>query len=159
MKKTKEKFDGHFGKFGGRYVPEMLIPALEELEMVYEAAKKDPKFKKEFEYHLKTFSGRPTPLTYAKNLTEKLGGAKIYLKNKGPNITGAHKIPHCIGQALLGKRMGKPALIAETGAGQHGGATATVAAKFGFSCKVFMGSVDVARPRPNVFLMEQLGAT
>lgn len=150
---------GHFGKFGGRYVPEMLIPALEELEAEYEKAKKDPEFKKEFEYHLETFSGRPTPLTYAKNLTEKLGGAKIYLKNEGLNITGAHKITHCIGQALLAKRMGKTTLIAETGAGQHGVATATVAAKFGFVCKVFMGATDVARQRPNVFLMEQLGAT
>lgn len=159
MKKKKVKFDGHFGEFGGRFVPEMLIPALEELEAAYEEAKKDPEFKKEFEYHLKTFSGRPTPLTFAKNLTEKLGGAKIYLKNEGLNITGAHKITHCIGQALLAKRMGKTALIAETGAGQHGVATATVAAKFGFSCKVFMGAVDVARQRPNVFLMQQLGAT
>ncbi|MES2087712.1 MAG: tryptophan synthase subunit beta [Patescibacteria group bacterium] len=159
MKKTKEKFDGHFGKFGGRYVPEMLIPALEELEAEYEKAKKDPEFKKEFEYHLETFSGRPTPLTFAKNLTEKLGGAKIYFKNEGLNITGAHKITHCIGQALLAKRMGKTTLIAETGAGQHGVATATVAAKFGFSCKVFMGATDMARQRPNVFLMEQLGAT
>ena len=159
--KVKKQFNtqGHFGKFGGRFVPEMLIPALEELEEAYEVAKKDPKFKKEFEYHLKNFAGRPTPLTYAKNLTEKLGGAKIYLKNEGLNITGAHKITHCIGQALLAKRMGKTMLIAETGAGQHGVATATVAAKFGFSCKVFMGAVDVARQRPNVFFMEQLGAT
>ena len=149
---------GHFGKYGGRYVPEMLIPALEELEETYEDAKKDPNFKKEFEYLLKTFSGRPTPLTYARNLTEKLGGAKIYLKNEGLNITGAHKITHCIGQALLAKRMGKKRLIAETGAGQHGVATATVAAKFGFSCVVFMGEIDIKRQRPNVFLMEQLGA-
>lgn len=149
---------GHFGKYGGRYVPEMLIPALEELEETYEKAKKDKTFKKEFEYYLKTFSGRPTPLTFAKNLTKKLGGAKIYLKNEGLNHTGAHKITHCIGQALLAKRMGKKRLIAETGAGQHGVATATVAAKFGFSCIVFMGEVDIARQRPNVFLMEQLGA-
>lgn len=149
---------GHFGKYGGRYVPEMLISALEELEKTYDEAKKDKKFKKEFEYLLKTFSGRPTPLTFAKNLTEKLGGAKIYLKNEGLNITGAHKITHCIGQALLAKRMGKTRLIAETGAGQHGVATATVAAKFGFSCTVFMGEIDIKRQRPNVFLMEQLGA-
>ena len=159
MKLKIKSSDGYFGEFGGRYVPETLIPALLELEEAYEEARKDPKFKKEFEYYLKTFSGRPTPLTFAKNLTEKLGGAKIYLKNEGLNITGAHKITHCIGQALLAKRMGKKALIAETGAGQHGVATATVAAKFGFSCKVFMGAVDVARQRPNVFLMEQLGAT
>jgi len=149
---------GHFGKYGGRYVPEMLIPALEELEKTYEKAKKDPNFKKEFDYLLKTFSGRPTPLTFAKNLTEKLGGAKIYLKNEGLNHTGAHKITHCIGQALIAKRLGKTRLIAETGAGQHGLATATVAAKFGFSCIVFMGEVDIQRQRPNVFLMEQLGA-
>lgn len=149
---------GHFGKYGGRYVPEMLIPALEELEKTYIHAKKDPNFKKEFEYYLKNFAGRPTPLTLAENLTGNLGGAKIYLKNEGLNHTGAHKITHCIGQALLAKRMGKIRLIAETGAGQHGLATATVAAKFGFSCTVFMGSIDIKRQRPNVFLMEQLGA-
>lgn len=149
---------GHFGKFGGKYVPEMLIPALEELEKTYKEAKKDPEFKKEFKYFLNTFCGRPTPLTYAQNLTKKLGGAKIYLKNEGLNPTGAHKITHCVGQALLAKRMGKTRLIAETGAGQHGLATATVAAKFGFSCTVYMGKVDIQRQRPNVFLMEQLGA-
>lgn len=148
----------HFGKYGGRYVPEMLMPALEELEAEYEEAKNDPKFKAEFQDLLTNFSGRPTPLVYAKNLTEKLGGAKIYLKNEGLNPTGAHKITHCLGQALIAKRLGKTRLIAETGAGQHGVATATVAAKFGFSCTVFMGAVDVARQRPNVFLMEQLGA-
>ena len=149
---------GHFGKYGGAYVPEMLIPALEELEMEYEKCKKDPQFKKEFEYLLKTFSGRPTPLTFAKNLTEKLGGAKIYLKNEGLNLTGAHKITHCIGQAIIAKRLGKKRIIADTGAGQHGLATATVAAKFGFECVVYMGEVDIARQRPNVFLMERLGA-
>ena len=149
----------HFGKYGGRYVPEMLIPALEELEKAYDAAKKDRKFQKEFMELLHNFAGRPTPLTYAKNLTEKLGGAKIYLKNEGTNLTGAHKITHCIGQALVAKRIGKTRLIAETGAGQHGVATATVAAKLGFSCTVYMGEVDIARQRPNVFLMEQLGAT
>ena len=148
---------GHFGKYGGRYVPEMLIPALEELEKVYNKAKKDSNFQKEFKFYLRNFSGRPTPLTFAQNLTNKLGGAKIYLKNEGLNHTGAHKITHCIGQALLAKRMGKKTLIAETGAGQHGLATATVAAKFGFSCVVFMGEVDIQRQRPNVFLMEQLG--
>ncbi len=149
----------HFGKYGGRYVPEMLIPALEELEKEYIKAKKDPEFQREFKYYLKTFSGRPTPLTFAANLTKQLGGAKIYLKNEGLNITGAHKITHCIGHALVAKRMGKKHLIAETGAGQHGLAAATVAAKFGFGCKVYMGAVDIARQRPNVFLMEQLGAT
>ena len=121
-------------------------------------AKKDKGFQKEFGDLLKNFAGRPTPLIFAKNLTEKLGGAKIYLKNEGLNHTGAHKITHCIGQALIAKRMGKTRLIAETGAGQHGVATATVAAKFGFSCSIYMGAVDIARQRPNVFLMEQLGA-
>lgn len=149
----------HFGKYGGRYVPEMLMPALEALEVVYEVAKSDPMFQAEFQDLLSNFSGRPTPLVYAKNLTEKLGGAKIYLKNEGLNHTGAHKITHCLGQALIAKRLGKTRLIAETGAGQHGVATATVAAKLGFSCTVYMGAVDVARQRPNVFLMEQLGAT
>src|SRR5260221_4080397 len=122
----------HFGIYGGRYVPEMLIPALEALENEYEKAKKDKKFQEEFHALLKTFSGRPTPLTFAKNLTEKLGGAKIYLKNEGLNHTGAHKITHCIGQALIAKRLGKKRLIAETGAGQHGVAVATDAAKLGF---------------------------
>jgi tryptophan synthase beta chain len=149
----------HFGKYGGRYVPEALIPALEELEEAYEAAKNDKKFRQEFADLLKNFSGRPTPLVYAKNLTRELGGAKIYLKNEGLNHTGAHKITHCIGQALVAKRIGKKRLIAETGAGMHGVATATVAAKLGFSCTVYMGAVDVARQRPNVFLMEQMGAT
>ncbi|MEK7178008.1 MAG: tryptophan synthase subunit beta [Patescibacteria group bacterium] len=148
----------HFGKYGGRYVPEMLIPTLEQLEKTYELAKKDKMFQKEFTDLLKNFAGRPTPLVFAENLTKKLGGAKIYLKNEGLNHTGAHKITHCIGQALIAKRMGKTRLIAETGAGQHGVATATVAAKFGFSCTIYMGAIDIARQRPNVFLMEQLGA-
>ncbi|MDO8610403.1 MAG: tryptophan synthase subunit beta [bacterium] len=148
----------HFGKYGGRYVPEMLIPTLEELENEYSLAKKDKKFQIEFHDLLKNFAGRPTPLVFAKNLTRKLNGAKIYLKNEGLNHTGAHKITHCIGQALIAKRLGKTRLIAETGAGQHGVATATVAAKLGFSCTVYMGEVDIARQRPNVFLMEQLGA-
>jgi len=152
------KRDGHFGKFGGRYVPEMLFGALDELERYYYKAKKDKSFQNEFKYYLRTYTGRPTTLTFARNLTEKLRGAKIYLKNEGLNHTGAHKITHCIGQALLAKRMNKKRLIAETGAGQHGLATATVAAKFGFSCTVYMGEVDVQRQRPNVFLMEQLGA-
>jgi|SRR5579859_1044603 len=150
---------GHFGIYGGRYVPEMLIPALEELEITYNKAKKDKNFQAEFKYLLDTFTGRPTPLTFAKNLTEKLGGAKIYLKNEGLNHTGAHKITHCVGQALLAKQMGKKRLVAETGAGQHGVATAAVAAKLGFTCTIYMGEVDIARQRPNVFLMEQFGAT
>lgn len=149
---------GYFGGFGGRYVPEMLLPALEALEAAYIEAKGDPSFQQEFRGLLKTFSGRPTPLTYAKNLTQKLGGAHIYLKNEGTNLTGAHKITHCIGQVLLAKRMGKTRIIAETGAGQHGVATATVAAKFGIECTVYMGAVDIARQRPNVFIMERLGA-
>jgi tryptophan synthase beta chain len=152
------KNNGHFGKYGGRYVPEMLIPALEELETVYLAMKNDPAFRRDLSYHLKTFAGRPTPLTFAANLTKKVRGAKIYLKNEGLNHTGAHKITHCIGQALIAKRMGKTRLIAETGAGQHGVATATVASKFGFTCTVYMGKTDMERQRPNVFLMERLGA-
>jgi len=149
----------HFGEYGGRYVPEMLMPVLIELEKEYEAVKKDPQFQRDFNNLLTNFSGRPTPLVFAENLTRELGGAKIYLKNEGLNHTGAHKITHCIGQGLIAKRLGKKRLIAETGAGQHGVATATVAAKLGFSCTVYMGAVDVARQRPNVFLMEQLGAT
>jgi len=141
---------GHFGKYGGRYVPEMLIPVLEELDQAYAAAKKDKQFHREFTDLLKNFAGRPTPLVFAKNLTEKLGGAKIYLKNEGLNHTGAHKITHCIGQGLIAKRIGKTRLLAETGAGQHGVATATIAAKLGFSCTVYMGEVDIARQRPNV---------
>jgi tryptophan synthase beta chain len=149
---------GHFGQYGGRFAPEMLIPALEELEKAYREAKKDKEFEKEFLEILVNFSGRPTPLTFARNLTRKLGGAKIYFKNEGLNITGAHKITHCLGQALLVRRMGKKRIIAETGAGQHGVAAATVAAKFGFSCTVYMGEVDMMRQRPNVFWMQRLGA-
>lgn len=149
---------GYFGNYGGRFVPEMLIPALEELEKAYDVAKKDPGFQKEFEDLLDSFSGRPTPLVFASNLTKRLGGAKIYLKNEGLNHTGAHKITHCLGQVLLAKRMGKKRIIAETGAGQHGLASATVAAKFGMECVVYMGETDVNRQRPNVFWMEQLGA-
>jgi len=155
--KTKTN-DGYFGEFGGRYVPEVLVPALEELEEAYLAARRDPGFKREFRHLLVTFCGRPTPLTFAANLTRQCGGAKIYLKNEGLNVTGAHKITHCVGQALLARRMGKTRLIAETGAGQHGVATATVAAKFGLECTVFMGRVDMERQRPNVFVMERLGA-
>jgi len=149
---------GHFGNFGGRYVPEMLVPALEELEKAYNEAKRDKEFNRQFKSLLKNFSGRPTPLTFLENVSSHLGGARIYLKNEGLNLTGAHKITHCIGQALLAKRMGKTRLIAETGAGQHGLATATVAAKLGFSCTVYMGEKDITRQRPNVFLMERLGA-
>lgn len=152
MAKTK-----HFGPYGGRYVPEMLIPALEKLKRAYREAKKDKVFKKELKELYRNYSGRPTPLTFAGNLTARLGGAKIYLKNEGLNHTGAHKINHCLGQVLLAKKMGKTRIIAETGAGQHGLATATVAAKFGMKCSVYMGEVDIARQRPNVFYMERLG--
>jgi len=150
--------DGYFGKFGGQYVPQLLIPALRELEAEYNQAKTDQSFELELLELYKNYSGRPTPLYFAKNLTAKLGGAKIYIKNEGLNHTGAHKINHCLGQVLLAKRMGKKRLIAETGAGQHGLAVATVAAKFGLECTVYMGAVDVERQRPNVFFMEQLGA-
>lgn len=150
---------GHFGPYGGKYVPEMLIPALQELEKAYLEASADPAFQSEFEYLLKTYSGRPTPLYYCSNLSRHLGGAKIYFKQEGLGQTGSHKVNNCIGQALLAKRMGKTRVVAETGAGQHGLATATVAARFGFECEIFMGAVDVARQRPNVFWMEQLGAT
>jgi tryptophan synthase beta chain len=152
------KTGGYFGDYGGQYVPEMLIPPLLELEEAYKDARNDKSFKKEFMHTLKTFSGRPTPLLFAKNLTKKTGGAKIYLKLEGQGQTGSHKINNAIGQALLAKRMGKKRLIAETGAGQHGFATATVAAKFEFECEIFMGLKDIKRQRPNVFWMEQLGA-
>lgn len=143
--------------YGGAYVPEMLWDELRKLTEAFESAKKDPSFQKEFEDLLKNYSGRPTPLIFAERATADLGGAKIYLKNEGANHTGAHKITHCLGQGLLAKRLGKTMLIAETGAGQHGLATATVAAKLGLECVVFMGSEDIRRQRPNVFLMERLG--
>lgn len=149
----------HFGSHGGRYVPEMLIGPLVELKRTYQLAQNDDSFWQEFHALQSTFNGRPTPLVFAANLTHKLGGAKIYLKNEGMNLTGAHKINHCLGQVLLAKRMGKSRLIAETGAGQHGVATATVAAKFGLACTVYMGEIDIHRQRPNVFAMEKLGAT
>ncbi len=152
------KTGGHFGNFGGRFVPEMLIPALEELERAYLEAKKDKGFQEEFKKVLKDYSGRPTPLYFAENLTKQLKGAKIYLKQEGLGQTGSHKINNAIGQALLAKRMARKRLIAETGAGQHGLATSTVAAKFGFECEIFMGQTDIKRQRPNVFWMEQLGA-
>jgi tryptophan synthase beta chain len=154
MKKTT-----HFGPYGGRYVPEMLIPVLDELKAAYKHSKKDPQFQSELKNLYLNYSGRPTPLVFAENLTKELGGAKIYLKNEGMNHTGAHKITQCIGQILLAKRMGKKRIIAETGAGQHGLATATIAAKFGMECTIYMGAVDIQRQRPNVFYMQQLGAT
>jgi tryptophan synthase beta chain len=159
LKKYLINKDGHFGKYGGRYVPEMLMPIMKDLEATFFSAIKNKKFINELHYLYTNYSGRSTPLYFCENLTKQLGGAKIYLKNEGLNHTGAHKINHCLGQALLAKQMGKKRLIAETGAGQHGLATATVAAKFGFECTIYMGAKDVARQRPNVFFMQQLGAT
>ncbi len=149
---------GHFGQYGGRYIPELLIPIMEELEATFYKAIKDPKFKIELRNLYKNYSGRPTPLYFCENLTKKLGGAKIFLKNEGLNHTGAHKINHCLGQALLAKRLGKKRIIAETGAGQHGLATATVSAKLGLECTIYMGAKDYKRQLPNVFFMERLGA-
>lgn len=151
--------DGHYGPYGGRYAPEVLMPALLELEECFAHAIQDPEFLAELARVEKEFTGRPTPLYFCENLTRMLGGAKIFIKNEGLAHTGAHKINHCIGQALLAKRMGKKRIIAETGAGQHGLASATVCAKFGLECVVYMGARDVARQRPNVFWMEKLGAT
>jgi tryptophan synthase beta chain len=147
-----------FGPYGGQFVPETLMPALIELEQAFVDAQKDPAFRREFEGLLASFVGRPTPLTYAKRLSEKLGGAQIYLKREDLAHTGAHKINNALGQALLMKRMGKKRLVAETGAGQHGVASATVAALLGLECVVYMGSVDIARQEPNVFRMKLLGA-
>lgn len=149
---------GHFGQFGGRYVAETLMPLILDLEREYRAAQVDPAFREEFDDLLKNYVGRPSPLWLAQRLTDHLGGAKIYLKREDLNHTGAHKINNCIGQILLAKRMGKTKIIAETGAGQHGVATATVAALFGLPCTIFMGAVDVARQQPNVFRMKLLGA-
>src|SRR5437879_1909754 len=149
---------GRFGVYGGRYVPETLMAALDELEREYEKAKRDPKFQKRLGLLLRTYAGRPTPLFFAKRLTEKLGGAKIYLKREDLLHTGAHKINNCIGQALLVERMGKHRVIAETGAGQHGVATATVCALLGFECVVYMGTEDMRRQELNVFRMRLLGA-
>jgi len=149
---------GRFGPWGGRYVPETLMAACEELEREYEKAKRDPKFKARLNELLKSFAGRPTPLFFARRLTQKLGGAKIYLKREDLLHTGAHKINNCIGQALLVERMGKHRVVAETGAGQHGVATATVCALFGFECVVYMGTEDMRRQELNVFRMRLLGA-
>ena len=149
---------GHFGIYGGRYVPEVLMPALEELEQAYEEARSDPGFQTELEEYLHEYAGRPTPLYFAQRLTEHFGGAKIYLKREDLCHTGAHKINNTIGQALLARRMGKKRIIAETGAGQHGVATATVAALFGMECEIFMGTEDMDRQALNVFRMCLLGA-
>ncbi len=149
---------GHFGIFGGRFVAETLMPLVLDLEKAYEGAKKDPAFKKEMDYHLRHFVGRPSPLYFAECMTGHFGGAKIYFKREDLNHTGAHKVNNVLGQIMLAKRMKKPRVIAETGAGMHGVATATLCAKFGLQCVVFMGSVDVARQEPNVLRMRALGA-
>src|SRR6058998_383739 len=149
---------GHFGPYGGRFVPETLMHPLQQLEEEYARAQKDPAFQREFEYYLREFCGRPTPLYFAERMTSELGGAKIYLKREDLLRTGAHKINNCIGQILLARRMGKTRIIAETGAGQHGVATATVAAMFGFQCVIYMGALDCQRQALNVYRMKMLGA-
>lgn len=149
---------GKYGNFGGRFVPELLMPAVLELEKAYEAAKQDKSFLGELNYYLKQYVGRETPLYFAERLTDKAGGAKIYLKREDLNHTGAHKINNTIGQALLTVRMGKRKVVAETGAGQHGVATATVCALLGLDCIVFMGEEDIRRQALNVQRMELLGA-
>ena len=149
---------GRFGEFGGRFVAETLMPLILEVEAAYKAARADPAFQPELDDYLKNYVGRPSPLWFAQRLTKAIGGAKIYLKRDELNHTGAHKINSCMGQILLARRMGKTRIIAETGAGQHGVATATVAALFGLPCTVYMGATDVARQAPNVFRMKLLGA-
>ena len=150
---------GFFGEFGGSYVPPLVQEALDQLAAAYDRYKDDPEFLAEYHHYLKDYSGRETPLYYAESLTQHLGGAKIYLKREDLNHLGAHKLNNVIGQILLAKRMGKKKVIAETGAGQHGVATAAAAAKFGMECDVYMGALDVERQRLNVFRMEMLGAT
>ena len=149
---------GHFGPYGGRFVPEVLMAPIEELEQAYLAAREDPSFEVELQHLLRNYAGRPTPLYFARRLTDALGGARIYVKREDLLHTGAHKINNCLGQALLAKRMGKRRIIAETGAGQHGVATATVCALMGFECVVYMGEEDMRRQRLNVFRMRMLGA-
>ncbi len=159
MKSTQPDRQGHFGPYGGIFVPETLMEPLRELTAEYKAARNDPAFKKEFDYYLREYVGRPSPLWFAERMTAELDGPRIYLKREDLNHTGAHKINNVIGQALLAKRLGKTRLIAETGAGQHGVATATAAALFGLECAVYMGKVDMERQALNVFRMESLGAT
>jgi tryptophan synthase beta chain len=149
---------GRFGRYGGRFVPETLMHALHQLTEEYQRARQDPEFGRQLAYYLKDYVGRPSPLYFAERLTKEAGGARIFLKREDLNHTGAHKINNCIGQALLTRRMGKPRVIAETGAGQHGVATATAAALFGLQCQVYMGEEDVRRQRLNVFKMKALGA-
>jgi tryptophan synthase beta chain len=150
---------GYYGNFGGAFLPEILVATFDELEGVFNEAKHDPIFWQDYEQLMSSYSCRPTPITDAQNLTRHFGGARIFIKREDLNHTGAHKANNVMGQGLLVKRMGKTRVIAETGAGQHGVATATMAARFGFDCTIYMGEVDVERQRPNVFWMEQLGAT
>jgi tryptophan synthase beta chain len=150
---------GKFGPYGGQFVPETLMPALKDLVQAYDEAIHDPAFLDEFAYLLETYVGRPSPLSYAKRLSEQLGGAQIYLKREDLNHSGAHKINNALGQALLAKRMGKQRIVAETGAGQHGVGTATACALLGLECVVYMGEIDIARQQPNVYRMKLLGAT
>ncbi len=150
--------DGHFGLFGGRFVAETLMPLILDLEAAYEAAKRDPAFKAELDHLNAHYSGRPSPLYFAERLTEHFGGAKVYFKRDELNHTGSHKINNCLGQILLARRMGKTRVIAETGAGQHGVAVATVCARFGIPCMIYMGATDIERQKPNVFRMKLLGA-
>jgi len=156
--RTQPDDRGHFGEFGGRYVAETLMPNILALEQAYDEAKKDPAFTDQFEDLLEHYVGRPSPLYFAERLTEALGGAQVWFKRDELNHTGAHKINNCIGQILLAIRMGKTRIIAETGAGQHGVATATVCARFGLPCVIYMGAEDVRRQSPNVFRMKLLGA-
>jgi tryptophan synthase beta chain len=156
--RTMPDAQGHFGLYGGRFVAETLMPLILELEEAYKTAKADPGFAKEMDYFLEHYVGRPSPLYFAERLTRHFGGAKIYLKREELNHTGAHKINNCMGQILLALRMGKKRIIAETGAGQHGVATATVAARFNLPCTIFMGELDIERQKPNVFRMKLLGA-
>ncbi|MFA6564361.1 MAG: tryptophan synthase subunit beta [Verrucomicrobiia bacterium] len=160
MQKLKSQPDkqGHFGPYGGMFVPETLMSALQELSAEYDRARKDAKFKRELDYYLREYAGRPTRLYFAERLTRELGGAKIYLKREDMLHTGAHKINNCLGQVLLARRLGKRRIIAETGAGQHGVATATVAAMFGMECVIYMGEVDMARQALNVYRMRLLGS-
>ncbi|MCX6898386.1 MAG: tryptophan synthase subunit beta [Verrucomicrobia bacterium] len=160
MQKLKSQPDkqGHFGPYGGMFVPETLMSALQELTAEYDRARKDSKFKRELDYYLREYAGRPTRLYFAERLTRELGGAKIYLKREDMLHTGAHKINNCLGQVLLARRLGKRRIIAETGAGQHGVATATVAAMFGMECVIYMGEVDMARQALNVYRMRLLGS-
>ncbi|MBQ0720747.1 MAG: tryptophan synthase subunit beta [Gammaproteobacteria bacterium] len=150
--------EGYYGDYGGTFLPEILATTVEELRLCFRSCKEDPAFWAEFVELMRTYSGRPTPVSYLENLSNKLGGARIFVKREDLNHTGSHKINNVMGQGLICKRLGKKRVIAETGAGQHGFATATMAARFGFDCKIYMGAVDVARQRPNVFWMENLGA-